>query len=106
MASVASLALVKFYEDYRPWLSATLGNDHTKFPDPWLFAWVVRNAASHNTVRIDDKSFVPVSWYGLTYGSAQNGRKIFGNDLSAADVFILMLEMNDSLDRLGAPIAP
>ena len=35
-------------------------------------------------------------------------REIFmaGNDLTEADIFILMLEMNDALGELGAPIQP
>lgn len=106
MASAASLAFVRFYEDFRPVLHATLGNDHTEWPNPWRFGRVVRNAASHNAVHIDDKSFTPLSWHELTYGPAQNGRKIFGNDLAAGDILVLMLEMNDCLDKLGAPIKP
>ena len=45
-----------------------------------------------------------VSWYGLSYGPAQNKKIAIGTDLAFADILILMLEMSDELDRLGCPI--
>src|SRR5207248_3012874 len=81
-ASIASLSLVKFYEDFRPWLNIKLGNDHTKWPNAWRFGRIVRNAASHGAVHISDRSFSSVSWKGLTYGPDQDKRRIFGGDLS------------------------
>lgn len=105
-ANIAASALVKFYEDFRPWLTAKLGSEHNKLPTAWRFARIVRNAASHGGVSINDKTFQPVSWKGLTYGPDNNGRQILGGDLSCGDLFVLMLEMNDELDQLGAPIEP
>ncbi len=97
---------VKFYEDFRPWLEKQLGNNHTKFPATWRFGRIIRNAAAHGSVRIDDPKFEPVSWYGLTYGPSQSGRKIFESDLTEGDLLILMLEMNEALDQIGAPYEP
>ncbi len=94
---------VEFFEDYRSWLDANVSMDFTKWPNVWQFARIVRNAASHNAISINDPNFKPVSWYAHTYGSAQHGRAIFGSDLPLADILILMLEMNDSLDALGCP---
>ncbi len=96
---------VQFFEDRRPWLAVNINNQFTQWPNVWQFARIVRNAAAHGgQVNIDDLSFVPVTWHTLTYGPDQNGRKIFGEDLSLADVFILMLEMNNSLNVLSCPI--
>jgi hypothetical protein len=96
---------VEFFEDHRPWLAANISKKFTQWPNVWQFARIVRNAASHaGQVNTDDPAFVPVTWCGLTYGPAQNGRRIFGGDLALADIFILMLEMNDSLDALGRPV--
>jgi hypothetical protein len=97
---------VEFFEDYRPWIDANLSRDFTKWPNDWQFGRIVRNAAAHNAVSINDQKFVPVNWYGLSYGPAQHGRPIFDSDMGLADIVILMIEMNDSLDKLGAPIEP
>lgn len=78
---------VEFYEDYLPWLKSTVSNDPTKWPGVWQFARVLRNAAVHNTININDVNFKPVSWYQYVYGPADHGRKIFKNDLPFADIF-------------------
>ncbi len=95
---------VEFYENNVDWLKANVSSDYYKWPAPWDFARVVRNAVSHGGVlSIDNPKAQSVSWYGLSYGPAQNKRKIIGTDLSTADTLILMLEMSDTLDRLGCP---
>jgi hypothetical protein len=91
--------LVEFYEDWKPWLNSSIG-DYKSWPNVWQFARIIRNAVAHNRVKIDDQNFLPIAWYTLAYGPAQNGR-LLSNDLSFADILILMFEMNDSLDSLG-----
>lgn len=96
---------VQFVENNREWLDQNISSDYTKWPMVWQFGRRVRDAASHKSkLSIDDPKFVPVKWYKLTYGPAQNGRAIFDLDLSFADLFILMVEMSNSLDARGAPI--
>ena len=53
---------------------------------------------------VESAKFKPVIWYKLSYGPSQNGRKIFERDLTFADIFILLNEMDDSLNALGAPL--
>jgi hypothetical protein len=96
IANVAKLEFLSFYEAHIGEVLKYVRHDVTMLPKPWDFARVVRNAISHNVVRIDDQKFVPVRWYGLEYGPAQNGRKIFETDLSLPDLWILMFEMDDA----------
>jgi hypothetical protein len=95
---------VEFYEDSKPFIEGKFTKNFKLWPPLWQFAGVVRNAASHNAVGFSDQKLKPVTWYSLTYGQAQDGRAIFGTDLSFADVLILMFEMSDFLDREGYPI--
>jgi hypothetical protein len=98
---------VEFYEDFGPWIRTHVHTEFIKWPPVWQFARIVRNAASHGgRVGTGNPAFLPVTWHGLTYGPAQDGHKLFGADLALADILLLMLEMNDSLDQLGCPIEP
>jgi hypothetical protein len=96
---------VQFFENNREWLDQNISPDYRKWPAAWQFARRIRDAASHKfKLSIDDPKFVPVTWHRLTYGPTENGRSIFELDLSFGDLFILMVEMSDSLDAHGAPI--
>jgi hypothetical protein len=94
---------VEFYENSRPWIDANVSRDFTRWPHVWQFGRIIRNAASHNSVSINDPNFKPVTWHGLIYGPAQHGQTIFETDWTLADLLILMFEMNDALDQLGCP---
>lgn len=95
---------VTFFEQYRQWLNSKIGV-RQKWPDIWQFGAVVRNAASHGgIIAFDNDKLPPVKWYILEYGFADNGRKVINNDLSIADLVILMFEMSDTLDKLNCPI--
>jgi hypothetical protein len=96
--------LVEFYENSRPWLDANVSGGFARWPNVWQFGRIIRNAASHNLVRINDPNFRPVTWYGLTYGPTPHGQSIFEADWTFADLLILMFEMNDALDQLGCRI--
>lgn len=62
------------------------------WPTVLRFAAVVRDAMSHGGTLHMFPAVQPVTHFGLTYDSSQNGRKIIHNDLSCADIFFLMLE--------------
>jgi hypothetical protein len=94
---------VEFYESSRPWLDANLSRNFTRWPNVWQFGRIIRNAASHNSVNIDDDNFQPVTWHGQTYGPTQNRKPIFETDWTLCDLLILMFEMNDALDQLDRP---
>ena len=94
---------VQFYEANADWLSGKFTADFKKWPQVWQFGRRVRDAASHGfKITIQDPKFKPVTWHRLSYGPSQHGRRIFDADLAFADIFILMVEMSDSLDSHGA----
>ena len=97
---------VEYFEAYRPWIDTNVSRDRYQWPAPWTFAWIVRNAIVHNKGALawDDPNRAPISWHTLKYSHADNRRQIIGPDLSVADLVILLLEMNEALDRLGCPI--
>ena len=102
--SIITSVFVEFFENNVDWLVGNVNSDRSKWPPIWNFARIVRNAMSHGgTINIDSPLAQPASWYSLTYGPAQNKRAIFGVDLVFADIFVLLLEMADELDRLGCP---
>jgi hypothetical protein len=106
---------VEFFEDNREWLDnwATGSRPRARprtlfllYPGSWQFGRLIRNALAHGGDRLNiyDKSFIPVSWRSLTYGPKDDGRQIFGRDLTAGDMIYLMMEMANDLDRIGCPI--
>jgi len=92
--------LVEFVEAHKQWLFDRY-DDWRKFPPTAAFAYQVRNSIAHLGVRIHGAG--AVSWYGLSYSAADNGRPVIGHDLSTADVLVLMLEFSKELDEAGCP---
>ena len=66
----------------------------TTWPSVLQFSAVVRDAMSHGGTIHMFASIPSVTHFGLTYTAADNGRKILHKDLTCADIFFLMLEMN------------
>lgn len=66
------------------------------WPPVLKFAAVVRDTMSHGGTIHMFPSVQPVTYFGLTYGPADNGRKIIHNDLTCADIFFLMLEADSA----------
>lgn len=64
------------------------------WPAALQFAAVVRDAMSHGGVIHMFSSIQPVACFGLKYDFSMNGRKIIHNDLTCADIFFLMLEID------------
>jgi hypothetical protein len=105
MLSAITPAFVELYEDYKPWIVKTITSDAYKYPAPWAFARVVRNAISHGgRLNIDNPAAQTVTWYGYKYGPSENGKLVIGAELAPADLMVLMFEMADTLDGLSCPI--
>jgi hypothetical protein len=68
------------------------------------FARVVRNSIAHHGIQIRDPNSPLVTWRGLSYNYADNGKKIIGVDMRIGDVLGLMFEVNEELDHIPAPI--
>ena len=98
----AAVQFVMYYERFIDWAKQQAAHNIANLEATWGFGRVVRNAIGHaGRITINDKSFAPVSWGGLTYGPAQHGRPIIGPDLHAPDIMILMLDMDRALDEMN-----
>ena len=65
---------------------------------------VVRNAIAHGAIKINDPKSSPISWRGMSYSHADNGKQIVGVDLKLGEVLALMFDANDALDAIKAPV--
>jgi hypothetical protein len=98
---------VLFYENYQPWIAKTYTSETNNWPSLFRFSWAMRNAAVHHGGQffVRDQTRPPLTWHSLTYKPKVDvGRLALGDDLSVADILILMFEMSDELDALGCPI--
>jgi hypothetical protein len=78
--------------------------DYNRWPPVANFVRVVRNALVHGgTINIDSPTAPTVSWRGVTYDRAQKGRHI-KPDLNYGDLIILLFELDEELNNLGAPL--
>lgn len=64
------------------------------WPDLLRFCAVVRDTMSHGGNLNLFASVAPVSYWGLNYDRSMNGKRIIHTDLSAADIFFLMLDVD------------
>lgn len=98
----AAVQFVMYYERHIHWPKAQAMHDVGRLEATWAFGRVVRNAIGHaGLISINDKTFKPVTWEGLTYGPVESGRKIIGPDLHAPDLILLMMEMDRALTEMG-----
>lgn len=96
--SFAQSMFINYFERFRLDIEQKFGNDTTNWPTDWNFARVVRNSISHSgCVNFQNLSAAPVSWLGLTYSPADNGRKVLFYDLWFGDLIYLMIDMDRSL---------
>jgi hypothetical protein len=92
-----------FFERYNDWLKDTYG-DGVNWPPTLNFARVVRNSAAHGKIVIRHLGTPAVSWRDLSYGYADNGRRVIGDDMKFGEVLALMFDCDDELNKLNAPI--
>lgn len=87
---------VNFYERNAAEISSKFGKIDLCGPPVWQMAWVIRNALSHNgCIHFSKPNHKPVSWRGLTLAPSDNGKKLFHNLISAGDLVVMMLEMEE-----------
>ena len=101
VTNIAVVEFILYYEGYISRVAEFAKHDVKNYPPPWDFARVLRNSISHGRVNIRDENFKPVSWYALSYGPAENGRKIAHEDMVLPDIWLLMMEMDMALTNLG-----
>lgn len=97
-ALLMQAVFVQFLEGARGEIEQKYGTAPQLWPAPLDFGRIVRNAFSHGgTIDIRNSNASPVSWKGLRYGPADNGRQVAYMDLAAADLIVLMREMNEAI---------
>jgi len=90
--------LVNYLERERIGIEAQFGKNPDAWPSDWNFARVVRNSVAHkNAVFFNNPAASPVSWRGLVYCPADNGRRVMNGDLWAADLICLMMDLDAHL---------
>jgi hypothetical protein len=95
LEGLAQAMFTRYYENHLASIEAVHGKRNKNgWPSVLQFSAVVRDAMSHGGTIHMFASIPPVTHYGLTYTPADNGRKILHNDLTCADIFFLMLEMD------------
>ena len=88
----------QYYENYKLEILKTFGKDFNKWPSEWNFARIIRNAFSHGgRIKIDNPSAKKVSWKNLEYDFYSNDTIVLYNDLTAVELILLMIEMDNYL---------
>jgi hypothetical protein len=92
---LAQAMFTRYYENNLDTIVQQHGTRRTgRWPIVLQFAAVVRDAMSHGG-KIHMRSPVrPATYFGLTYSSSDNGNKVLHNELTCADIFYLMLDMD------------
>ena len=89
---------VNYFERERIGIETQFGTNTDAWPSDWNFARVVRNSVAHkNAVFFNNPAASPVSWRGLVYCPADNGRRVMNGDLWAADLIYLMMDLDSHL---------
>jgi len=89
---------VNYFERERIGIETQFGTNTDAWPSDWNFARVVRNSVAHkNAVFFNNPAASPVSWRGLVYCPADNGRRVMNGDLWAADLIYLMMDLDAHL---------
>lgn len=111
LTSLYCATFVNLYERSKPFLEKHFGSkDVKKWSDFWRFVWVVRNCCAHGgTLAFNDTSASSVVWHSIKYSPISRDfagppRLVIGGDLSLGDLLVLMVEMSEELDAIGAPI--
>lgn len=103
--SLYAATFVNLFEQNVSFLEAAYTTDRSAWPDFWNFVRVVRNCCSHGgTLNFTNPRAAAVNWYHMSYDPTQNGHLVIGGDLSFGDLLVLMVEMSEELDALGAPL--
>jgi len=95
-----------FFEGHRSWLEDQW-KDPSRHPEILRFARTVRNACAHGGKLVMKAGAAPVTWEGITYRPEMSGRTVVGDDpadLWDADLILLLLDLSETLDGLGAPV--
>jgi hypothetical protein len=102
---LVSAEFALFVETGNEWLRQNFGKQVSDWPPVSNFCRVVRNAIVHGgRINLNSETAVGGAWRHLKYDHRHNGKPILNDgDLSKGDLLILMLEMEQELNEVGAP---
>jgi hypothetical protein len=95
LVALGQSMIVNYFERECPQIEARYNTDRARWPADWNFARIIRNSAAHNNeVVFSNPKAAPVTWHGLTYSPADNGRQVLHVDLWPADLIYLMTDLD------------
>lgn len=99
VATSLSAAFVRYFESRHDEIKLRYGDQPYSWPPELNFARVIRNAFAHGgKISFLNPNAGAVSWMGLSYSPADNGREIVFRDIGLVEP-ILLLEEIDSRTR-------
>ncbi len=100
--SLMGQAYLAFFEDIRHDLIQKLGRDSNLWSYETLkFGYQIRNAVAHSgRIHFNRPDNSPVSWKGLYYSHANNGKVIF-EDIGVVELILLMFEIESVLKTMS-----
>jgi len=101
---IQSAIFATFASKANDWVKQNVSTDFYNWPPVSGFARVVRNAIAHGgTISLKDPKMV-VSWSGVTFSADNYGEAALNSGkLSHGDLILLMIDLENELDDLGAP---
>lgn len=94
---------VEYFERYKDTIYKLYPGGRLKWPEPLGFCAVVRDAISHNGIRILN-SQETVVFGSRSYSKTDNHDPFLARELGFGDLLLLMLEMTEHLDKGKCPI--
>lgn len=91
-------SFVRYYESRIRAIRETFGSDTADWPDPWGFAWMLRNAWAHDgLISFRNQNHVPVSWRSVSVGPDNAGvSPILDRLIGVGDIIALYLELDEA----------
>lgn len=94
--AIGQAIFVAFWETNKQLIIQRHGH-RRNWPMVLQFANVIRDAFSHGGTIAMFAHIPAVTHFGLTYSAADNGRQVLHNDLSLADIFLLMIDADAAI---------
>lgn len=90
----AQAMFTRYWETNLAAIQQVHGSHRGTWPQVLQFAAIVRDAMSHGGVLHMFPRVAPATHFSLTFAPTLNGRRILHNDLTSADIFLLMLDVD------------
>lgn len=104
IARIIAAIFAVFANKANDWVKKNISTDYYNWPPVSEFARVVRNAIVHGgTINLKDPQ-IKACWLGVEFSAANYGEPVLNaGKLSLGDLILVMLNLEEELDSLGAP---